>query len=455
MSPWGELADLRWQDAVDVALLTLVLFRLYLWLRGTVALQIAVGMLTLALASYAASALGFVLSAYVLQAVGAVAVLVAVVIFRDEIRRALTRANPLALLLRRRVIEERRDFTILAEALFALARQRLGALVVVPRHDRLDEHITGGTPLAAALSGPLVEALFQKSSPLHDGALILDGPRLGAAGAFLPLARAELPRRFGTRHCAAVGLSELSDALVIAVSEERGEVSLAENGALTSVGDASALARLLGERVRPAATAPAPRRALVKDGAVAAVIFVGVVASWNVVANQAGAIEERAVAVELHGFPPGTTVEALPAEVSLKLRGPRRLLVGISAGDLHAWADAAAARTSVDVPVSGLAPPGIQVVGVTPTRITVLERKTVRVEPQLAGRGARVVRVEPPEVTLVGKLGAFRNVSSVKTLPIAPTDPPGVSTAALAIPAGLRLADGGAGTVVVEVALVR
>jgi uncharacterized protein (TIGR00159 family) len=456
MTPFADLADLRWQDAVDVALLTLVLFRLYVWLRGTVALQIALGMLTLALASYLASAFGFVLSAYVLQAVGAVAVLVAVVIFREEIRRALTRASPLALLLRRKVPEERRDFTVLAEALFALAKHHLGALVVVPRRDRLDEHVTGGTPIGGALTAQLVEALFQKSSPLHDGAVILDGQRVKTAGAFLPLARAELPGRYGTRHSAAVGLTEVSDALVIVVSEERGEVSLAENGALTRVPDASALARLLGERALPAAAQPAPRATAVKDGAVAAVIFVGVVAAWNVVANQAGAVEERAVPVELHGVQPGLSVEPLPAEVTLKLRGPRRLLVGVTAGDLHAWADASAARTSIDVPVSGLAPPGLQVVGVTPPRITVLERKALRVDVQLASRTARVVRVDPPEVTLVGKLGAFKGLQAVKTLPVAPGDPPlELVTATIVVPAGLRLADGGGATVTVVLAPLR
>jgi uncharacterized protein (TIGR00159 family) len=451
VSPLQELGSLRWQDAVDVAILTLVLFRIYLWLRGTVALQVALGMLTLVLASYAANALGFVLTAYVLQAVGAVAVLVAVVIFREEIRRALTRASPLRLLLRRgpTPVEERRDFTVLAETLFTLARQRLGALVVVPRKDPLGEHISGGVPLGAALSGPLVESIFQKASPLHDGAVVLDGDRVASAGAFLPLARGELPQRYGTRHAAAVGLTELSDALVVAVSEERGEVSIADGGTLAPVPDATALARILGERAAPARLAARPEnRALLKDAAVGAVIFIGVVAAWNVVANKGDAIEERAVPVELHGVSPGTSLEPLPAEVVLRLRGPRRLLVGIVERDLHAWADASVARSVGEVPVSGTAPAGVQVVGVTPTRVTLLERRTLRVEAQVAGRG-RVVSVAPPEVTLVGKAGSFKGLSTVKTLPI---EGEGPVMATLALPAGLHLANGVAAEVMVEVA---
>jgi len=446
-----ELAGLRWQDGVDVAILTLVLFRLYLWLRGTVALQVALGMLTLVLASYAANALGFVLTAYVLQAVGAVAVLVAVVIFREEIRRALTRASPLRLLLRRGPtgVEDRRDFTVLAETLFTLAHERLGALVVVARKDPLGEHITGGVPLGAVLSGPLVDSLFQKASPLHDGAVIVDGDRVVTAGAFLPLARGELPQRYGTRHAAAVGLTEVSDALVIAVSEERGEVSIAEAGTLAPVADATALARTLGDRTAVSRVAASPERSsLLKDAAVGAVIFVGVVAAWNVVANRGDAIEERAVPVELHGVAPGTSLEPLPTEVVLRLRGPRRLLVGVLARDLHAWADASGVRSVSDVPVSGTAPAGVQVVGVTPTRVMLLERRTLKVEPQLAGRG-RVISVDPPEVTLVGKLGAFKGLAAVKTLPIEGSGP---VVATLAVPAGLQLANGASADVVVEVA---
>jgi diadenylate cyclase len=450
-----ELGDLRWQDGVDIAILTLVLFRVYVWLRGTVALQVALGMLTLVLLSYAASALGFVLSAYVLQAIGAVAVLVAVVIFREEIRRALMRASPLRLFFRRDAVvsRERREYTALAEALFELAKDRLGALVVVARRDPLGEHVTGGVAVGALVSGPLVEALFQKASPLHDGAAIVDRDRLTVAGAFLPLARGELPQRYGTRHSAAIGLSEVADALVIAVSEERGEVSLAENGAISPVPDATTLARLLLERAAPPGDATARRHTLVKDAVVGAVIFVGVVAAWNVVANRGDAVEERSVPVELHGVPAGAALEALPPEVLLRLRGPRRLLVGVDGADLHAWVDAAAARGAPDLAVSTTAPPGLQVVAVDPPRITVLERRSLRVEAELAGRFARVVRVTPSEVMLVGRLGELKGLRTVKTLPINEPDVSGDTVVTtLAIPAGLRLVDEREGQIVVELA---
>src|SRR5215470_15422462 len=124
------MTELRWQDGVDVVLITLALYRTYLWLRGTLALQIAVGMLTVAAGAYAASQAGLLLTAYLLQGVSAASVLVTVVIFRDEIRRALSRASPLRLLVPRRAPPppEHPELAPLAETLFALARGRLGAL---------------------------------------------------------------------------------------------------------------------------------------------------------------------------------------------------------------------------------------------------------------------------------------------------------------------------------------
>src|SRR5262249_6337564 len=156
--------------------------------------------------------------------VSAVSVLVIVVIFRDEIRRALTRASPLRLLVMRREgpPPEHPELPPLAETLFALARRRLGALVVVPRRGSIKDLVTVGVAVDAVRTGPLVEAIFQKPSPLHDGAVVVSGDKILKAGALLPLAEQELPLPIGTRHAAAVGLAEVSDALVIAVSEERG-----------------------------------------------------------------------------------------------------------------------------------------------------------------------------------------------------------------------------------------
>jgi hypothetical protein len=123
----------------------------------------------------------------------------------------------------------------------------------------------------------------------------------------------------------------------------------------------------------------------------------------------------------------------------MKLRGPRRLLVGVRPSDVHAWADAAAAaRATGEVPVVGLAPGGVDVVGIDPAHVAVLERRTLPVEAVLA-TSARVVRVTPAEVTVVGKVGAFKGVDTVRTLPI--TQRAVTVTAELAPSTGLHLTD--------------
>ena len=450
---WQALRQVRWQDVVDVAILTTVLYRTYAWLRGTVALQVALGMLTLVAAAYGAHSAGLVLTAYVLQAVGAVSVLVAVVIFREEIRRALGRASPLRWWRERRGPVEPAPgvLTRLAEALFDLAKERTGALIVLPRHDPVGEHLTGGTQVDGLVSPQLLAALFAKSSPVHDGAAVVAGDRLRVAGAFLPLTTStELAERYGTRHRAAVGLSERCDALVLAVSEERGEVSLAEAGRIVTLPPSAAVVgRRLQERLREGGPVPAriagrrPRRRAIIDSVVLAVILVGVIAAWNVVANRRGNEEERIVAVALAGVPAGTTLAARPSAVKVLLRGPRRLLIGVTEDTLHASVDASALKTGVsDLPVTATAPAGVEIVEVDPPRVSLLERRRLRVEPVWSARSHPAFHVEPAEVELGGRPGAFKGETAIHTKPIDRDQAKaGVIRAELVLRDGVRLDD--------------
>src|SRR5690606_11343180 len=119
----------------------------------------------------------------------------------------------------------------LARAVFALAQRRTGAILVLPRKDIVDGYLTGGIALDALLSTELLEATFHVSSPVHDGAAVFEGGRVRLAGAFLPISTApDVPDQMGSRHRAALGLTEHCDAVVLVVSEERGRVAIAEHG---------------------------------------------------------------------------------------------------------------------------------------------------------------------------------------------------------------------------------
>ena len=342
------IEQLRWQDVADVAVLTFVLYRIYLSIRGTVAIQIVLGILMLAGAAVLASMVGMYLTVYLLQALGAVAALVIVVVFRDEIRRTLGRANPV------RWWQERQGggngsalattAQVIAESAFVLARRRTGALLVFPGTDPIDEHVTGGSVIDAVPSPELLESVFQPQSPIHDGAALVQDGRISRAGCFLPVSQSSsLPDYLGSRHRAAVGLAESCDATVVVVSEERAQVSLVVGGTIEVAASPEVLARRLVE-VGPGATqvvqgnGGAPRRRL-RDMAALLVIFSLVLGAWWIVVGQPGTVVTRTVQIELRNVPEELEADPpRPDRVLVHLRGSRTRLDAPGAG-VQAWID--------------------------------------------------------------------------------------------------------------------
>lgn len=371
---------LRWQDIVDVLVLTLVVFRAYLWLRGTTALRIGLGMLLLAGAAFAADELGLLLTAYVLQALGAVATLVVVVIFRDEIRRALVRVNPLRWWRERRAaVADRSAYAPLARAVFALAQHRIGAIVVLPREDPVKGHLTGGIALDALLSTELLEATFHAGSPIHDGAAVVAEGRLRLAGAFLPISTSpDIPDHMGSRHRAALGLTEHCDAVVLVASEERGRVSVAEHGHFLPVpADVGTLTECLDRLMRnQTAHAGEPRRRTGNGLAFLASLALVAIA-WYVVVAGPGTVVTRTVPVELRNLPPEIEAEPpRPHEVSVQVHGPRTLLGELGADDVTAWVDLAGAKPGQRrVKVESEVPSGFRVLEIKPRHVTVRLRR--------------------------------------------------------------------------------
>lgn len=227
MPPFGTFS-LR--DAVDILLVAFFLYRILIIFRGSRAIQILLGLLFVFSCYVAAEYFGFVTLSWMLDHFFTYLVLIMVILFQDEIRTALTHVGKVSLFgrqiaLRSDVVED------VLRALFSLADKGVGALVVVERSDSLGKYISSGHDLDAALSQELLVALFQKDSPLHDGAVVIRGNRVEAAGCFLPVAMDDdLPRDLGTRHRAALGLSRESDAVVLVVSEERRAVSIIHGG---------------------------------------------------------------------------------------------------------------------------------------------------------------------------------------------------------------------------------
>ena len=233
------------RDVIDIALVTLGVYWLLLLIRGTRAVQILMGLLLLLGASLASQAFELTTLQWILDNFLSSAVLIIIVLFQADIRRALARVG-------RGVFPSvaKREETQVAEevarAAQALAQRGVGALVVLERETHVLDLIEAGTAVDAVLKRDLLISLFLPASPLHDGAVLIQGGRIAQAGCILPLTlREDLPEGVGTRHRAAVGITEESDAVAVVVSEETRALSVVAGGVLAHGLDGARLREVL------------------------------------------------------------------------------------------------------------------------------------------------------------------------------------------------------------------
>jgi diadenylate cyclase len=256
--------ELGWWDLVDILIVAFIVYELLRFLRGTHAVQIALGGVVLVLLYWASILFNLQTVNWLLRTFLPFLVFGIIVVFQAEIRKGLAhlgRAPFLGGAARRRQ-EEVVDEIVLAAT--RLASERTGAIVALEREMGLRSYIETGITLDAALTYDLLVSIFHPATPLHDGAVIIQGNRVAAAACFLPLTvHPELSRTLGSRHRAAIGLSEDTDAVAIVVSEESGTISIVEDGRIQRGLDGPALRRALlaslGLHEAPRAAAePAP-----------------------------------------------------------------------------------------------------------------------------------------------------------------------------------------------------
>lgn len=227
-SHWRVIADV-----FDVAIVAYVFYRGLLLIRGTRAMQMIVGLVLVFFVYQLASRAHLVTLFTILDELLTYVVLIVVVLFQNDIRRALMRVGSRPFFRAAHSARESHVIEEVVKAANALAQKRIGALIVFERDAALDEFIEQGTPLDAAVSQELLYSIFLPSyeNPMHDGAVIIREGRIWQAGAFLPLTDGtKVDRTLGTRHRAAMGISEETDAVVVVVSEERGTASLCFSG---------------------------------------------------------------------------------------------------------------------------------------------------------------------------------------------------------------------------------
>jgi uncharacterized protein (TIGR00159 family) len=267
-SVWDVLRTFRPRDALDIAIVAFVLYRVLLMFRGTLAVQMLSGIALLMVARFASREAGLHSIGFILDNFWSFWVLALIVLFQPELRRTLAQAGRSRLFERlvggagperRQMVEE------VARAAESLAAKRIGALVVLERQGGLRHYAELGMRVDATVSAELLGSIFLTASPLHDGAVFIQHGRISVAGCFLPLSRnLRLSRTLGTRHRAALGLAEETDAVVVVVSEETGGLSIAVDGGMQSGLDPVELHRRLAELMGTSEPPPASRSTLLE-----------------------------------------------------------------------------------------------------------------------------------------------------------------------------------------------
>ena len=364
---------------MDIALVAALLWGAFVWLRRTRARWALLGIAILGAGFLLARQLGLTLTTWVLQGSVVVFVIVLVVHFQEDLRRLVELIGVRGL--RRRARTPTPDATdTLIRSIAQLAAARTGALVVLPGREPLDRHITGGTQLDAELSEPLLLSIFDDHSPGHDGAVIVSGNRVRQFGVHLPLSTDHAQVGYGgTRHAAALGLAERTDALCLAVSEERGVTSIAAEGTLRGLYHPEEL----GIEIHRFIERVTPRRRPAREhlstllrrwpgvvGALAAAALL-----WLLVVPGSGVVRAvRSVPVVVENLPEGFALAGVdPEEVEVTVSGPRRSLVLGEANAIEVRVDALLVqlgrRTFQVTPDLVTLPEGFQVHGVNPKQV--------------------------------------------------------------------------------------
>ncbi len=241
-------------QVLDVLIVSYLIYRLLLVIRGTRAVPMLLGLALIAVVYFLAKPLGLVTLAWLIDNFLSSIILVIVVIFQDEIRRALTKVGVQPFLFKNGRGVSDKTFEDIALAASKLAKAKLGSLIVIQREVGLDEFLEEGVAIDARVNRKLLYSVFVKESPLHDGAVIVEGDRIKAAGCVLPLSfNPDLDPNLGTRHRAALGITERSDAVVVVTSEETGSISMVSDGTLHRNLDASSLREMLEHHSKTAA----------------------------------------------------------------------------------------------------------------------------------------------------------------------------------------------------------
>lgn len=238
------LLAFRWQDAIDILLVAFIIYEIILFIRGTRAVQMVAGLAIMIIVYFVAHEMGLQTLHWLLGTFLSSIFILVIIIFQDDIRRALMQVGRTPFLrvdaATLQVLEE------VVRSAVSLSNKGIGGLIALEREAGLKDYLESGVPIDARVSREMILSIFHPTSPIHDGAIVIRSGRLSHAGCFLPLSTNPfLSKKLGTRHRAAIGLTEHTDAVVVVVSEETGTISVSIDGKITRDLDAATLRSML------------------------------------------------------------------------------------------------------------------------------------------------------------------------------------------------------------------
>jgi len=368
-----------WQSVVDFLVLATAIYWLLILGKKTHVLRIVVGIGGLVALGSLAHHLQLPITAWILHLAAITSVALLILVYYPEIRYALIHLDPFRRLMRPQPLGQTSDMVAISDAVFSLAEAHRGALIVLRERDSIDHLIVGGIPLGGQISQEILEAIFHTLSPVHDGAVVIEDGQISRVGVFLPLTNnTDLPNYYGTRHRAALGLTEQSDAVVIAVSEERGEVTLAARSNLSLIEHPSDLIGQMRSFNRPSQKLSGSkfhRRMFGNWSLKLSALFIAALV-WLLLFLSGDAVRTFTIPIEFENVPAGLEVaESSPSAVVAQLRAMTWFYSSLDVASMVAKVDLKGMNEGLHTATVGEnnidLPPGISLEQITPPTINI------------------------------------------------------------------------------------
>jgi uncharacterized protein (TIGR00159 family) len=425
------LSSIRWQDVVDILINSYILFRFYVLFRGTRAFRVLIGLLCLWFFHRIAVSLGLIVTSWAIQGIIAAGALIIIVVFRSEIRSVFQSRSLKAIFwgFPKKAVDT--PIEVIVESIFEMAQNRCGALIVIPGKEDLDEVIHSGIKWDGWVSREMIRSIFWQDNPVHDGAIIIQDDKIKEVAVVLPLShRKGLPSYYGTRHRAAVGLVESTDALVIVVSEERGNVAVAKDSDIRTIKRKSELERILRDHLGFIEEGAADlKKEKFKTAAAALVSVIFVTGLWLSVTRGFDALVTLEIPVEyMNRSPEMEIVSASVDAVRLQLSGPGVLIKSIQPKQVGVrlnLSEAVLGSNTFTIKNENIVlPPGIILKTVVPQEVEVTldipVKKTLPVQVDWTGELPEnlileSVSFDPDRIQVVGGKRVLEKISTIYT----------------------------------------